>query len=426
MRSGQNLTYSVEDPDDVYDYIIGGGGTAGCVLANRLSEDPDVKVLLVEAGGEQAGNKNIAKPAFHAFLKNTNVDWNYRTVPQKFSCLACENKRSKWPRGKVLGGSSSINGMVYIRGSPENYNTWERMGATGWSYKDVLPYFMKSEDMQIPKLKNSEYHGVGGPLTITQSAITELVDVFLDAGRELGYRVGDVNGETPYGVMKTQSNIRDGTRADTAKVFLQPAIRRSNLHVITHAHVAKGLGIFQVMFDGKRAVGLQFIHGAEKKQARASREVILSAGAIGSPHILLLSGVGPKEQLDQFNIPQVADLPVGKHLQDHIGIFYPENFIDKNISMIKSDMLSFTTRVKWDLLGQEYHGISVIAGPLSATGLEAVGFFHTTGLEKEGVSPNMQLHLASFGMGSIDEDFAYNQLGFEKKVHSFTILLTIL
>ncbi|XP_014671609.1 PREDICTED: glucose dehydrogenase [FAD, quinone]-like isoform X2 [Priapulus caudatus] len=400
MRSGQNLTYSVEDPDDVYDYIIGGGGTAGCVLANRLSEDPDVKVLLVEAGGVPEGIKDIDQPAAFGFLRNTKVDWSYRTVPQQFSCQACENKQSMWPRGKVLGGSSCINGMIYIRGAAENYDRWQKMGATGWSYNDVLPYFKKSEDMQIPELKDSEYHGVGGPLTITQSSYTELGDVVLDAARELGYRVGDVNGESPFGVMKTQANIRGGTRADTAKVFLKPAVNRPNLHILTNAHVTK------VMFEGKRTVGLQFIHEAQKKQARASREVILSAGAIGSPHILLLSGVGPKEQLDQFNIPLVADLPVGKHLQDHIAIFYPEILIEKHISMMKDDLLSFETKTKWDMLGK---------GLLAASGLEAVGFFHTAGLEKKGVSPDMQLHMASFGLGSLDEDFTYNWLGFDRK-----------
>ncbi|XP_014676325.1 PREDICTED: glucose dehydrogenase [FAD, quinone]-like, partial [Priapulus caudatus] len=401
MRSGQNLTYSVEDPDDVYDYIIGGGGTAGCVLANRLSEDPDVKVLLVEAGGVPEGNKGIDQPASFALLLNTELDWRFRTVPQKFSCQACENKQSMWPRGKILGGTSCINAMVYIRGSPEVYNKWEKMGAVGWSYENVLPYFKKSEDIQIPELKDSEYHGVGGPLTITQSTYTELGDLFLDAARELGYRVGDVNGENPYGVMKSQANIRDGARAHTAKVFLKPAINRPNLHVMTRAHVTK------VMFEGKRAVGLQFIHGAEKKQARASREVILSAGTIGSPHILLLSGVGPKEQLNQLNIPQVADLPVGKHLQDHLFTHYPEFFVDKNISVTKSDVLNFKASAKWDLLGK---------GPLSTNSVEAVGFFNTAGLENKGMPPDMQLALSSAGSGSMNANVTYNVLGYDKKL----------
>ncbi|XP_014671607.1 PREDICTED: oxygen-dependent choline dehydrogenase-like [Priapulus caudatus] len=162
----------------------------------------------------------------------------------------------------------------------------------------------------------------------------------------------------------------------------------------------------QVMFEGKRAVGLQFIHAAEKKQARASREVIISAGTIGSPHILLLSGVGPKEQLDQFNIPLVADLPVGKHLQDHVGICYPEILISKNISLMKEELLSFETNAKWDLLG---------LGALSASGLDAVGFFNTAGLEKKGVPPDIELHMVSFGMGSIDEDFTYNWMGLDRK-----------
>ncbi|XP_014676329.1 PREDICTED: glucose dehydrogenase [FAD, quinone]-like [Priapulus caudatus] len=399
IRIGQRQKYSVEDPDDVYDYIIGGGGTAGCVLANRLSEDPDVKVLLVEAGGEPDGNTQIDMPALNIYLRHSKVDWDYKTVPQKFSCNACENKKSLVPRGKVLGGSSCINFMVHTRGPPESYNTWAKMGATGWSYNDVLPYFMKSEDMQIPELMNSKYHSVGGPLTITESASGVLSELFLQAGRELGYKVGDLNGENPHGFMRAQANIKDGVRVDAAKAFLKPALHRSNLHVITHAHVTK------VMFEGKRAVGLQFIHGAEKKQARASREVILSAGTIGSPHILLLSGVGPKEQLDQFNIPAVADLPVGKHLQDHVGVLF-EFFMEKNVSVIKEDMLSLQSRLAWILFGK---------GPHASNGVEGMAYVNARGGKNERTLPDTQLLLTSFGGGSDSEDTAYSLLGLERK-----------
>ncbi|XP_014677341.1 PREDICTED: glucose dehydrogenase [FAD, quinone]-like [Priapulus caudatus] len=237
LDAARELGYRVGDINGASPY--GGGRTAGCVLANRLSADPDVKVLLVEAGGVPEGNKDIDRPASYAFLKNTKVDWRYMTVPQKFSCQACEKKQSLWSRGKVLGGSSCINAIVYARGSPEDYNKWEKMGASRWSYENVLPYFKKSENVQIPDLKNSKYHGVGGPLTITQSTYTELGNLFLDAARQLGYRVGDINGASPYGVMKAHANIRDGTRAHTAKVYLQPVVGRPNLHVITHAHVTK-------------------------------------------------------------------------------------------------------------------------------------------------------------------------------------------
>lgn len=307
-----------------FDYVIVGAGSAGCVLANRLSENPNVSVLLIEAGGMDSWNQIHVPLAFSA-LQNTDIDWKYRTVPQQHSSFGLQERRSVWPSGKVLGGTSSINAMIYMRGNANDYDRWERVyGARGWSYKAVLQYFKKSEDYRSSH-GDEEYHGRGGPLTVerpVEQHVTEGAQLFMAASRELGYNETDPNGAHQEGFHYTQATIHKGERWSTSRAFLHPVRERGNLFVLLYRHVQK------VELNSKRALGVHIStkpSGKFSKFIRARREVILSAGAIGSPQILLLSGIGPAEHLKEAGITVQKDLPVGKNLQDHL--YLPLNFI---------------------------------------------------------------------------------------------------
>ncbi|HZS47928.1 MAG TPA: choline dehydrogenase [Blastocatellia bacterium] len=291
----------------MYDYIIVGAGSAGCVLANRLSEDPNVKVLLLEAGGPDK-QQEIHIPAAFSKLFKSQCDWAYETEPQQNLC----NRQLFWPRGKMLGGSSSMNAMIYIRGHRLDYDKWQESGNEGWGFTDVLPYFKKSENQERGA---NEYHGTGGPLNVADLRYTSpLSHAFVEAGSALGFaRNNDFNGPEQEGFGFYQVTQKGGKRCSAAAGYLKPVLRRTNLTVRTHAQVTR------LLITRKRVTGVEFVQDGRTEKAEADSEVILSGGAINSPQLLMLSGIGDASLLKSLGIPVVVDLPgVGENLQDHL------------------------------------------------------------------------------------------------------------
>ena len=287
----------------MYDYVIVGAGSAGCVLGARLSEDPDVQVLLLEAGPPDV-NENIHVPLGYLKLGGTEVDWDFHSAPEQ----ECSGRRIPLPRGKVLGGSSSINAMVYIRGNRRDYDEW---GVPGWSWADVLPYFIKAEDNERGA---SQWHGVGGPLAVSEERSGNLIShAFVEAGVEAGLaRNADFNGAEQDGVGMYQVTQRGGMRASTAVAYLHAAMQRPNLTVMPYMQVQR------VLFEGTRAVGVSASQLGQTQELRAEREVILCGGSYNSPQLLMLSGVGPAEHLMMREVEVLLDRPtVGENLSDH-------------------------------------------------------------------------------------------------------------
>lgn len=297
----------------IYDYIIIGGGSAGCTLAARLTENPATKVLLLEAGGKADGLLVKMPAGVGELIKNKNAhNWGFETEPQK----NCANRKMFWPRGKGLGGSSSINAMLYVRGHAGDYDGWAQMGLKGWDYSSVLPYFKKSEDNEN---SSDEFHGKGGPLKVSNGhSKAALFDVFIKAGVAAGFpETKDFNGANQEGVGPYQMTINDGERWSTAAAFLRPALCRPNLSCETGAFTHK------ILIENAKAIGVQYSsgEGTPTKSVYCAKEVLLCAGAVQSPQILLLSGIGPKEDLSALGIQVHADSPdVGKNLQDHLDI----------------------------------------------------------------------------------------------------------
>jgi choline dehydrogenase len=295
-----------------FDYVIVGAGSAGCVLANRLSADPQVRVLLLEAGPRDRGWKIHMPAALTYNLMNDRLNWYYTTEPQR----RLDGRRLYWPRGRVLGGSSSLNAMVYVRGHALDYDRWVEQGAAGWSYADVLPYFRRAETFSEGA---DAYRGGDGPLHVTRGTTANpLFDAWIEAGAQAGYPVtADMNGYRQEGMGRMDMTIRDGRRWSTARAYLHPAMTRPNLFAHTSCLATR------ILLERGRAVGVEYAEGAVVKRALASREVILAGGAINSPQLLLLSGVGPAAHLAEVGVPVAHDLPgVGRDLQDHLEFYF--------------------------------------------------------------------------------------------------------
>ena len=369
--------------DREFDFIVVGAGSTGCVLANRLSELENATVLLIEAGGPDS-NADMHIPLAYSKLQMSDIDWQYMTSPQKQACMNMYNRQCAWPRGKVLGGTSGINAMVYTRGNKADYERWEKVyGAEGWGWDDVFPYFIKSENLRATGCDEG-YHGTDGPLTVTKpSYISGGSKAFLEAAKELGFKELDYNGREQLGFSQAQQTVKNGVRWSTAQAFLHPVRHRENLFVWT------GKSVQRLKIEGSKVLGVYVVDTDEYKTGEttfiaARKEVILSAGAIDSPKILLLSGIGPEDHLKEARIPLVKDLPVGQNLQDHVMI--PKGY---HTDIPPTSTLSFT-RTNTETLGNLVQYYLFGSGPLSASPMEVHGFVKSGLQEKGDDRPDLQ------------------------------------
>ncbi|CDX61126.1 Alcohol dehydrogenase (acceptor) [Mesorhizobium plurifarium] len=359
-----------------YDFIVVGSGSAGSVVADRLSASGRFSVLVLEAGGTDRRFYVQMPLGYGKTFFDPAVNWNYKAEPDP----GLAGNADHWPRGKLLGGSSSINAMVFIRGAREDFDAWAAAGNPGWAYDDLLPSFKAMEDNAAGA---DEWRGVGGPLRVTDCsrAVHPLTKRYLAAAEQAGLPFNpDFNGASQEGVGVYQITTKNGRRMSAARAFLRPAMKRANVRVETNALATK------ILFEGKRAVGVEYEQNGQKKTARASREVILSGGSINSPQLLQLSGVGPATLLAGLGIPVVhANGNVGANLQDHVGI----NYTFKG----KLPTLNQILRPWWGklLVGMQY--ILLRSGPLSLSMNNAGGFFRT---DPSMARPNMQLYFQAF------------------------------
>lgn len=388
-------------PNSRYDFIVIGAGTAGATVASRLTEIKDLTVLLIETGVEEELYMDI--PLLTNFLQRIpGIDWMYQTEPSDNYCRGMVGHKCNYPQGKVMGGSSVINFMIATRGNKWDYDNWARMGNRGWSYGDVLKYFKRLENMMIPEYRNDTvYHGTEGPVTINFPRFNSTIArTFVEAGQELGYPLLDYNGERQMGVSLLQSTTEEGIRTSSNKAYLRGK-QRDNLHV------TKLSTVHRILFDKgrRRAIGVEFEKGGRRFTVYAGKEVIVSAGAISSPKLLMLSGVGPKEHLEELGIEVVRDARVGDNLMDHIaygGLLYE---IDRPVSIIRTDLFDLFKPFLKDYFIERNGPIATLGG------CEAAAFINVDDPGEKDV-PNMELLFLGTSIHSInvvEKNFGLNE-----------------
>ncbi|XP_015783817.1 uncharacterized protein LOC107361494 [Tetranychus urticae] len=367
--------------NNTYDYVIVGAGAAGSTVAARLTEDPNIRVLVIEAGGKENNFNNI--PLFALLQQRTLIDWGYFSTPQTRSAQGLKNHQISTSRGKVVGGSSSINFMLYVRGNQLDYDKWQELGAAGWNSSAMNPYFVKMEDSRDSK-REPGYHGTKGPMTISElNDPFEADTAILEGAREYGFNIGDYNGADQMRFQYGSHYIRDGRRCSTGRGYLGPASSRRNLDILLHSRADK------IIFNGKRAIGVAFTSNKKDYQVFARNAVIISTGAIATPQLLMLSGIGPKDQLEKFNIPIVHESPgVGNNLQDHLFTLllfrtnYGTSFAVERVDTVKSLVEYETSHT----------------GPFASSGLNVNGFWRSKYADDS--RPDIQFQAQSISLGN--------------------------
>jgi choline dehydrogenase len=365
-----------QETDVEFDVVVVGGGSAGCVLATRLTENPDTTLCLIEAGGRDYNPWIHIPLGFGKLVPNAGVNWGYETEPEPH----LNGRRLSWPRGKVLGGSGSINGLVFLRGAPSDYDGWERLGAKGWAYKDVLPYFKRMEH----NVRGADaYRGQGGPMTISDiKKPSANATAFVEACTRLQHpRNPDFNSERIDGVGIVQLNVRNGWRCSTAAGYLKPNLKRKNLALMTRTHVR------QILLDGQRAIGVEVEEHGAVKRIRARREVIVCSGAINTPTLLMNSGIGPAAELKAIGVEARHDLPgVGKNLQDHVQARF--TFLTRQPGTLNEILTSRRQQVR-----MAFDWLTSSAGQLAVGATEATLFARSSPTEPV---PDLQFQSANF------------------------------
>src|SRR5215469_4847600 len=355
-----------------YDYIVVGAGSAGCVLANRLTASGAHRVLVLEAGGTDRSPWIRVPIGYGRTFNDPRYDWMYEAEADP----ALDNRRAFWPRGKVLGGSSSINALVYVRGQPADFDDWRAAGNPGWSWAEVLPWFRKLEDHAWGA---SEYHGAGGPVHVSDESesVHPLCDTFLKACGDIGVAyTRDFNGPAPEGAGLWNVTVKDGWRVSASSAYLRPARSRANLTVALNAQATR------VLFAGTRASGVEYLREGQRQVAQARREVLLAAGAINSPQLLELSGIGDAQLLRGFEIPVVANLPaVGRGLQDHVAVSY---FYRSRVRTLNNELAPWYGKV-----GAALRYLFTRSGPLAMSVNQAGAFLRS---RPELARPNLHIY----------------------------------
>ncbi|GFY77611.1 glucose dehydrogenase [Trichonephila inaurata madagascariensis] len=366
---------------DSYDYIVVGAGSAGSVVASRLSEKSCVTVLLLEAGEPSPKLTDI--PVINTYFTRTNLDWNFETTSQTHAGKGLINRKITISAGKTIGGSSVINGLQNVRGNKRDFDNWAAQGAVGWSYEEVLPYFKKMESNTDSNFIRNGYHGVKGPLTVSKPKYdSELKAAVLEAANNMGYKLVDSNGPTQNGFFDLQATMKDGQRCSAAKAYLVPNENRENFDIISGAFVKK------IIIKDRQAQGVIFEFRNETRRVFARKEVIVSTGTINSAKLLMLSGIGPREELQKHKIPIIADLPVGRNLQEQYGTML--NF------ELGDQIQPFSQKIRDEDNIQEY--IRSKRGPLtSVAGVSNIAFMNKVQVQPSDDYPDYEMY---FGEGT--------------------------